>query len=101
MLTEFAAHQAKDAERKSGHVIKEADIKSFDGDLASYFLGYVLMYAPAWVTQKFDELSTAPACRLVVPRRQRHRDGLSQRCYEGAKLRRLEPPGHTASRALL
>ncbi|HEY0257172.1 MAG TPA: glycosyl hydrolase, partial [Candidatus Methylacidiphilales bacterium] len=60
MLKEYAAHQEEDAARKPGRVAKEADIKSFDGDLASYFLGYVLMYDPAWVDQKLDELADAP-----------------------------------------
>jgi len=59
MLKEYAANQDKNASKKAGYVKKEADIKSFDGDLASYMLGYVLLYDPAWVDQKLDELADA------------------------------------------
>jgi endoglucanase Acf2 len=60
MLKEYAAHQAEDAARHPDKPAKEADIKTFDGDLLSYMLGYVLMYDPAWVDQKLDELADAP-----------------------------------------
>lgn len=60
MLAEYAANQAKDAARHPDRPAKEADIKSFDGDLASYLLGFKLMADPAWVDQKLDELADAP-----------------------------------------
>ena len=60
MWKEFAADQDKNAANNPSFVKKTADIQSFDGDLASYLLGYVLMYDPAWVTQKLDELKDAP-----------------------------------------
>jgi len=60
LMKAFADNQAKDAAKKPGYVPKAADIQSFDGDLASYLLGYVLMYDPAWVDQKLDELGSNP-----------------------------------------
>jgi len=60
MMKAFSEEEDKHAAKKPGYVKKEADIKSFDGDLASYLLGYVLMYDPAWVDQKLDELADAP-----------------------------------------
>jgi endoglucanase Acf2 len=64
MLTEFTRHQEEDAAKKPDREVKAADIQSFDGDLASYFLGYVLMYDPVWVTGKLDELEADPDPKL-------------------------------------
>ncbi len=60
MFAEFAANEEKDAAKKPGYVKKPADITSTDGDLASYLLGYVMMYDPQWVVEQLDTLDANP-----------------------------------------
>ena len=83
MNREFAAHEEKEAAKKPGYAKKSADIKSHDGELGSYHLGFVMQADPQFAVEQIDKLWTEPGDKIA------HNMWMANIYYEASALREI------------
>ncbi len=83
MNREFEAHEEKEAAKKPGYTKKPADIKSHDGELASYHLGLVMQADPQFAVDQMDRLWTESGEKIA------HNMWMANIYYEACALREI------------